>query len=90
MTSFIILQRVALTIGKFSKAVKFEIMEYQGGSSQNSYNYHKVQLTNTSYDPNNYFASSMSSHVDVASHNDTRYVASVDTFNNVPHHTHHN
>ena len=31
----------------------------------------------------------MSSHVDVASHNDTRYVASADNFVNAPHHTHH-
>ena len=31
----------------------------------------------------------MSSHVDVASHNDTRYVASAHTFVNAPHHTHH-
>jgi hypothetical protein len=32
----------------------------------------------------------MSSHVSVASYNDTRYVASTDTFDNAPHHTHHN
>jgi hypothetical protein len=31
----------------------------------------------------------MSSHVDVTSHNDTRYIASADTFVNAPHHTHH-
>ena len=31
----------------------------------------------------------MNSHVGVASHNDTRYVASADTFVNAPHHTHH-
>jgi hypothetical protein len=61
-------------------------MEYQGGS----YNYLEVQLANASYDPNNYFASSMSSHVGVANYNDTRYVASVDTFDNAPHHMHHN
>jgi hypothetical protein len=65
-------------------------MEYQGGSSQNYYNYPKVQLANASYDPNDYFASSMNSHVGVASCNDTRYVVSADIFDNVPHHTHHN
>jgi len=32
----------------------------------------------------------MNSHVDVASHNHTRYVASANTFDNAPHHTHHN
>ena len=32
----------------------------------------------------------MSSHVDVASHNHTRYVASANTFDNAPHYTHHN
>jgi hypothetical protein len=31
----------------------------------------------------------MSSHVDVTSHNNTRYIASADTFVNAPHHTHH-
>ena len=65
-------------------------MEYQGDSSQFYYNYPEVQLANASYDPNNYFASSMNSHVDVASHNHTRYVASANTFDNAPHHTHHN
>jgi hypothetical protein len=65
-------------------------MEYRGGSSPNYYNYPKVQLANTSYDPNGYFASHISSHVGVASCNDTRYVASADTFDNVPHHTHNN
>ena len=65
-------------------------MEYQGGSSQNYYNYSKIQLVNVSYDSNNYFASSMNSHVDAASHNHTRYVASANTFDNAPHHTHHN
>ena len=65
-------------------------MEYQGGSSQNYYNYPEVQLANASYDPNNYFASSMNSDVDVASHNHIRYVASTNTFDNAPHHTHHN
>jgi hypothetical protein len=65
-------------------------MEYQGGSSQNYYNYPEVQLANASYDPNGYFASHISSHVDVANCNDTRYVASADTFDNVPHHTHNN
>ena len=56
-------------------------MKYQGGSSQNYYNYLEVQLANASYDPNNYFESSMSSHVDVTGHSDTRYVASADSFN---------
>jgi hypothetical protein len=65
-------------------------MKYQGDSSQFYYNYPKVQLANASYGPNNYFASSMSSHVGVASCNDTRYVASTDTFDNAFHHTHHN
>ena len=32
----------------------------------------------------------MNSHVDAASHNHTRYVASANTFDNAPHHTHHN
>jgi hypothetical protein len=32
----------------------------------------------------------MNSHVDVANHNHTRYVASPNTFDNAPHHTHHN
>jgi hypothetical protein len=64
-------------------------MEYQGGSSQNYYNYPEVQLANTSYDPNSYFASHISSHVGVASCNDTRYVVSADTFNNASYHTHH-
>jgi hypothetical protein len=65
-------------------------MEYQGGSPQNYNNYPDVQLANTSYDPNNYFASYMSSHVGVASCNDTTYVASADSFDNASHHTHHN
>ena len=65
-------------------------MEYQGGSSQSYYNYLEVQLANTSYDPNNYFASHMSSHADVASHNHTRYVVSAGLFDNAPHNTHHN
>jgi hypothetical protein len=65
-------------------------MEYQGGSSQNYYNYLEVQLVKASYDPNSYFASHISSHIGVASCNDTRYVASADTFDNVPHHTHNN
>jgi hypothetical protein len=51
-------------------------MEYRGGSSQNYYNYPKVQLANTSYDHNGYFASHISSYVGVASYNDTRYVTS--------------
>ena len=32
----------------------------------------------------------MNSHVDVASHNHTRYVASANTFDNAPHYTHRN
>ena len=32
----------------------------------------------------------MNSHVDVASHNHTRYVVSADSFDNAPHNTHHN
>jgi hypothetical protein len=32
----------------------------------------------------------MNSHVDVASNNRTRYVASANTFDNAPHHMHHN
>jgi hypothetical protein len=65
-------------------------MEYQGVTSQNYYNHPKVQLANAFYGSNNYFASSINSHVDVASHNHIRYVASANTYNNVPHHTHHN
>ena len=66
-------------------------MEYQGVASQNYYNYLEVQHANAFYDPNNYFASSMNSHVDAASHNHTRYVASANTFDNAPHcHTHQN
>jgi hypothetical protein len=64
-------------------------MECQGGSSQNYYNYPEVQLANTSYDHNGYFASHISSHVGVDSCNDTRYVASTDTFDNASYHTHH-
>ena len=65
-------------------------MEYQGVASQNYRNYLEVQLANASYDFNNYFASSMNSHVDVAGHNHTRYGSSANTFDNAPHHTHHN
>jgi hypothetical protein len=65
-------------------------MEYQGVASQNYYNHPEVQLANASYGSNNYFAISMNSHVDVASHNHTRYVVSANTFDNAPHHTHHN
>ena len=32
----------------------------------------------------------MNSHVNVASHNHTRYVVSADSFDNAPHNTHHN
>jgi hypothetical protein len=55
-------------------------MEYQGGSSQNYYNYPEVELANASYDPNGYFTSHISSHVGVASCSDTRYVASTDNY----------
>jgi hypothetical protein len=65
-------------------------MEYRGVASQNYYNYPEVQFAKASHYPNNYFASSMNSHVDVASHNHTRYVASANTFVNPPHHTQHN
>ena len=65
-------------------------MKYQGDSSQFYYNYPEVQFANTSYILNNYFASSMSSHVGVACCNDTRYVTSANAFVNAPHHTHHN
>ena len=63
---------------------------YKYTTPQYHYNYPKVQLTNASYDPNSYFASHINSHVGVASHNDTRYVASANTIINAPHHTHHN
>jgi hypothetical protein len=65
-------------------------MEYQGDSSQFYYNYLEVQLANTSYNSNNYFASSMRSHIGVASCNDTRYITSANLFSNAFHHTHHN
>ena len=63
-------------------------MKYQGVASQYYYNHPEVQLANASDDPNSYFASSLSSHVGVASCNDTRYVTSANTFVNAPHHTH--
>jgi hypothetical protein len=65
-------------------------MEYQDVASQYYYDHLKVQHANASYDSNNYFASSMNSHVDVTSHNNTRCVASANTFDNAPHHMHHN
>ena len=52
--SFAILQRVALLIGKFSRAVKLYIMEYQGVASENYYNYPEIHLANTYYDSNSY------------------------------------
>ena len=64
-------------------------MEYQDVASKYYYNHPKVHVTNEYYDPNNYFASSMSSHIGVASCNDSGYVASADTFDNAPHYTHH-
>ena len=63
---------------------------YQSATSASNYINPDVQLTNTSYDSNNYFASIINSHIDVASHDDTRYVASANTIINAPHHTHHN
>jgi hypothetical protein len=65
-------------------------MEYQDVASQYYYDHLMVQLANASYDLNSYFASSMSSHVGVASCNNSRYVASADSFDNTSHHTHHN
>jgi len=65
-------------------------MKNQGVASQYYYNHPEVQLTKASYDPNSYFASSMSSHVGVASSNDTRYVTWANTYVNAPHRTHHN
>jgi hypothetical protein len=64
-------------------------MEYRGDASQNYYSHLKVQLANKSYDPNSYFVSALNSHVSVANCNDTRYVASADTFDDASHHTHH-
>ena len=64
-------------------------MEYQGVASQYYYNHPEVQHANASYDSHSYFASSMSSHVGVASCNDTRYLTSANTFVNSPHNTHH-
>ena len=65
-------------------------MEYQGVASQNYYKHAKVQHANAFNDSNSYFASAMNPHVGVASHNDTRYIASANTFVNTSHHTHHN
>ena len=53
---------------------------YQSAHSAYYYANPEVQLTNISYDSNNYFASFMNSHVGVASYNDTRYVTSANTF----------
>jgi hypothetical protein len=50
----------------------------------------EVHHANILHDSNNYFASTVNSYVDVASHNDTRYIASASTFDNAPHHTHNN
>ena len=63
---------------------------YQSTASASYYINSEVQLANTSSDFNNYFTSFINSHVDVASHNHTRYVASANTCVNAPHHTHHN
>jgi hypothetical protein len=54
-----------LLLKKFSKMVKFYIMEYQGVTSQHYYSYLKVQLANTSYDSNNYLADHENSHASV-------------------------
>ena len=76
-----------LSLTKFSKMVKFYIMEYQGVTSQYYYNYPKVQLANISYDSNNYFASPMNSRAGVATHDNSRYVASTNAYIvNGPHH----
>ena len=51
----------------------------------------QVQLANISYDSNNYFASPMNSHADVATHDNNRYVASTNAYIvNGPHHIYHN
>jgi hypothetical protein len=50
-------------------------MEYQAVSLQYYYNYPNIQLANTFYNSNNYFASPKNSHVGVASHNKSRFVA---------------
>jgi hypothetical protein len=63
---------------------------YQSATSASNYINPEVQLANISYNSNNYFASSMSSYVGVASHNDIRYVVSANIFVNAPHHTHYN
>jgi len=62
-------------------------MEYQGVALQYYYNYPKVQLANISYDSNNYFASPMNSRAGVATHDNSRYVASTNAYIvNGPHH----
>ena len=50
----------------------------------------KVHHANILHHSNNYFVSTVNSYVDVASVDDNRYVASADTFDNAPHHIHHN
>ena len=66
-------------------------MKYQSIGHLYYYNYPKVQLTNTSHASNYYFPSFMNSHVGVASHNDSRYVASANIYVvNDLHYTHHN
>jgi hypothetical protein len=44
------------------------------------HNYPEVQLTNTSYDSNEYFVSSLNSHIDVASYINNENVALVDVY----------
>ena len=53
---------------------------YQSTASASYYINSEVQLANTSSDLNNYFTSFINSHVDVASHNHTSYVASANNF----------
>ena len=79
MISLAILQRVALAISWSTKVLHHNITTITP----------EVQLANASYDSNSYFASYMSSHVGVASCNDTRYVISANTFVNAPRNTHH-
>ena len=62
---------------------------YQSAHSAYYYANPEVQLANKSYDSNNYFACHMNSHVHVASHNNSRHVASANYYvHNDPYHTH--
>jgi hypothetical protein len=60
---------------------------FESDGPQYYYTMPKVHYANKLHDSNNYFASIVNSYVDVASN---RYIASVNTFVNAPHHTHHN